>query len=537
MTVRRVTARGDVVHAAISPDGRFVAFSLLGGAIYLRQQATGQELEMYRPEGRGVWGLTFTPDGNSVVFVEKDPQNPIGSVFRIPAIGGRPEHLFDGIDSTPSFSPDGSQVTFLRGEFPSPGESALVVANIDGSSARAIAVRRPPERFTPNSFTGPSWSPDGAWIAAAVKRDADPQTCKLVLINPKSGAEKVLLDRNWPFITRSAWLPDGSGIITVASSVSHDLIGLQLWLVPYPSGTPRQITGELAAYRGVSITSQGNQLVSIAIDNNTQIWSVPLADPRAARKISAGRFDGWRGLTLTPDGRMVFASVEDRVQTLMTSNRDGTERSRLTRDDYSNQYPAAFRDGIAYVSSTPESTDVCVIGFDGAKRRVLEPRVDDSPIGLSRDGTWLVFRRNRRLWKMPMKGGAATQLLTDVSSSPEWSPAGDRIAVLLGDPDSYSARLGVISAADGRLLWESPLSSVRVGSQIRWLPDASGLLINGGPEDSRNLWVYPFAGKPRRLTDFNDQLAFFWDLSPDGKEAVVARATISRDAALITNFR
>jgi serine/threonine protein kinase len=537
MTVRRVTARGNVVHAAISPDGRFVAFSLLDGPIRLRQLATGQELELYRPEGTGVWGVTFTPDGNSVVFVAKDPQNPVGSCFRIPSIGGRPEHLFDGIDSAPSFSPDGSQVTFVRGEFPSPGASALVVANIDGSSYRAIAIRRSPERFTPNSFTAPSWSPDGKWIATAVKRDADPQTCKLVLIDPKSGAEKVLLDRNWPFITMAAWLPDGGGIITVASSESSDMIGLQLWLVSYPSGDAKKITGELAAYRGVTIAADGSQLVSIVIEANAQMWSVPLTDPRAAKKISAGRFDGWRGLTLTPDGRIVFTSVEDRVQTLMISNRDGTERSRLTRDDYSNQYPAALRDGVAYVSSTPARNEVCVIGFDGEERRVLASHVDASPIAISRDGAWLIFRRNRRLWKMPMNGGEAKQLLTDVSSSPEWSPTGDRIAVLLGDPDIYAARLGVISAADGRLLWQAPLSGVRVGSTIRWLPDSSGLLVNGGPEDTRNLWVHPFTGKPRRLTEFNDQLSFFWDLSADGKDAVIARATISRDAVLITDFR
>jgi serine/threonine protein kinase/Tol biopolymer transport system component len=535
LNVRRVTARGNVIHAAISPDGRFVAYSLLNGTIRLRQLATEQELELVRLEGSRVWGVTFTRDGNSVVYLTKDPQKPVGSLFRIPSIGGRPEHLFDGIDCRPAFSPDGKQVTFVRAEFPSPGESALMVANIDGSAARAISIRRAPERFAPMFFTGPSWSPDGKWIASAVQRDADPQTCKLILVDAKSGEEKVLLDRSWPFITQSEWLPDGSGIVTVASSESNDLAGLQLWLVSYPGGTATRITSELSAYRGVSLTK--DRLVSIVIENTAQIWSVPLNGRGTAKKISAGRYDGWRGLAMATDGRLVFASIEDRVQTLMISNRDGSERARLTRDDLSNQYPAAFSGGIAYVSSTPTGNEVRVIGLNGENRRVVAQRVDASPIAVSPDSESLVFRRNRRLWKMPIAGGEATQLLTDVSSSGSWSPESDRIAILLGDPDEYSARLAVISAADGRLLWEAPLSSVRVGSTIHWLPDSSGLLVNGGPEDNHNLWLYPFAGKPRRVSDFDDQTLFFWDLSPDGQEAVVARATLSRDAVLISGFR
>src|SRR5947209_9345802 len=217
LSIQRVTARGDVIHAAISPDGKYVSFSLVDGSMRLRQLATGQEIELIPPSRSSSWGETFTPDGNAIVYVLKDPENRIGSLYRIATIGGQPEHLIDGMDSSPGFSPDGKRMTWVRAEFPRPGESALMIANSDGSEARPIATRRTPERFAPMFFTGPSWSADGKLIATSVQR-ADPMGCKLIVVDPNSGHEKTVFDAGWPLIEQSVWLPDGSGIITAAAN-------------------------------------------------------------------------------------------------------------------------------------------------------------------------------------------------------------------------------------------------------------------------------------------------------------------------------
>ena len=538
LSVRRLTSRGTVTHVAISPDGRFLAYSLLDRSLRLRQLASGQELELIPPGPLSIWGLTFTPDGDGVVYAGKDERNPVGSCFRIPSIGGRPQHLFDGIDSAPAVSPDGRFIAWSRAESPQPGQSALMVANIDGSGARAVATRRLPERFAPIFFAGPSWSPDSASIASPVQRDAEPIGLRLMVINAKSGAERAMLDRNWALIGQSGWLSDGSGIVASAADEENDPSDLRLWLFPYPSGTPRRITAELDAYRAVSVARQGDLLASLTVDISAQVWAVPLAEKREPDKISAGTSDGWRGLSLLPDGRIVFSTIEEASQTLFVSNADGSGRTRLTHDAWNNRYPAAFREGIAYVSSTSEHTEVCVTDFEGNGRRVVVRDVDASPIAVSPDGAWLVFARNRRLWKMPMSGGAATQVVAEVSSAASWSPTGDRIALLLGDAETYMARaVSVVSAQDGRLLWSAPLRNVHTGTTIRWRPDGNALLVNSGPKDDRNLWLMPFQGTPSRLTDFKDQRAYFWDLSHDGKVAVLSRANITRDAVLISGFR
>ena len=67
-----------------------------------------------------------------------------------------------------AFHRTASRFALVRGNYPNPGESALVIANLDGSGERDLVVKKNPERLSPIFFTGPSWSPDGKIIAATV---------------------------------------------------------------------------------------------------------------------------------------------------------------------------------------------------------------------------------------------------------------------------------------------------------------------------------------------------------------------------------
>src|SRR4029077_4423223 len=67
--MQRLTVRGDVTEAAISPDGKYmayVAWTEKGQSLLLRQLATGQDLELVPPSpalstlDAGYWGHTFS---------------------------------------------------------------------------------------------------------------------------------------------------------------------------------------------------------------------------------------------------------------------------------------------------------------------------------------------------------------------------------------------------------------------------------------------------------------------------------------------
>ena len=102
----------------------------------------------------GTWmNLDVSPDGRTIAF------DLLGDIYTMPITGGTPRRITSGLayDQQPRFSPDGSRIAFTsdRG-----GGDNIWVMNTDGSGARAITS----ETFT--LLSSPTWSPDGRFIAA-----------------------------------------------------------------------------------------------------------------------------------------------------------------------------------------------------------------------------------------------------------------------------------------------------------------------------------------------------------------------------------
>ena len=142
---------------------------------------------------------------------------------------------------------------FIAAGFPERGSSALVVADVDGGTSRVLATTRGQQFFVPAFFAAPSWSPDGARIAAVdarCQRRATPGSSPSMLTSGN--------DRSVPAAfqdaTFTAWLPDGSGILFVANQVDAlREFPRKVWLQPYPRGEPRRVTPDLLEYRNISV--------------------------------------------------------------------------------------------------------------------------------------------------------------------------------------------------------------------------------------------------------------------------------------------
>jgi TolB protein len=95
--------------------------------------------------------------------------------------GGIPQRLTTapGIDTDPSFSPDGTKIVF---ESDRGGSQQLYVMNADGSNQRRLS-------FGGGWYASPDWSPDGQWIAFT-RRGSDGR--RIGIINADGSGEKVL---------------------------------------------------------------------------------------------------------------------------------------------------------------------------------------------------------------------------------------------------------------------------------------------------------------------------------------------------------
>ena len=147
-----------------------------------------------------------SPDGTRIVlegFGHED--NRRNGIYTVRATdGGGLIRLTSGFDGPPSYSPDGSQVVFMRtrpGIQPD-GAGALFVVDADGDR---------PTRITPwgASFLDNDWSPDGEWIV--FQRPYG----QLFLVHPDgSGLHRIPIDLPRGAGARMAsWSPDGEWIV------------------------------------------------------------------------------------------------------------------------------------------------------------------------------------------------------------------------------------------------------------------------------------------------------------------------------------
>src|SRR5262249_45209244 len=164
MKMTQVTTSGNAGAAALSPDRRYIVYVLRDGAqesLWVEQLATGSNVQILPPDQVRFVALNFTPDGNYVMFVRSGKSSTnFRYLYRIPALGGTAQQLSRDVDSAPTFSPDGSQIAFVRGVI-QPPSNQILIANADGSGERVLANRT---TFLPGAPTV-SWSADGKNLA------------------------------------------------------------------------------------------------------------------------------------------------------------------------------------------------------------------------------------------------------------------------------------------------------------------------------------------------------------------------------------
>ena len=123
VTLTRLTTTGTAGLAAISDDGRYVAYVVAEEGkqgLWLRQVATSSNVQIVPPADMRFSGVTFAPDGNYVYYASYPRGEQYGALYQVPVLGGSARRIVEDVDGIVSFSPDGSQFAFVRG-FPEDG--------------------------------------------------------------------------------------------------------------------------------------------------------------------------------------------------------------------------------------------------------------------------------------------------------------------------------------------------------------------------------------------------------------------------------
>ncbi|HEY0321647.1 MAG TPA: protein kinase [Pyrinomonadaceae bacterium] len=548
INITQLTNSRNVIHSAISPDGNYLAYVISDReqhSLWLRQVSAANDTLIIPPSDTGFWGVTFSRDGKELFYISRNREGGIGTLYRIPVLGGTPTKVLTNIDSPVAFSPDGKQMAFVRGGFPSRDESALMISDTEGNSERTLAVRKRPQRFYPIYFTGASWSPDGEWIACAMVNT--PPFGGFYAFNVKDGTEKQLTPAIFTQLGRMEWLRDMSGLVFVGSDLVTPSLPGQVWFVSYPGGELRRITNDLINYRGLSLTADATRLVTSSVSEFSNLWSVPDGDVARARQIAPIRSRG--GLAFTPDGRVVYSTETSSTWDIWIMNQDGSNRKQLTGGGRQSIDPAVSPDGryIVFTSAQPASVDLWRIDIDGGNPVQLTRDMFAFNAAFSPDGRWVVFtsgaKKGPKIQRISINGGEPVGLLDKPAYRPTVSPDGRWIAVFYTDSPTQTAdvyrKIGIFPFNGGEVVKTFEFDgNTTTRDVLNWTPDGRALLYNQMNDNVSNIWKQTIDGAPPvKFTDFKESLINDFAFSRDGRQLVCSRGTVIREAVMITDLK
>jgi TolB protein len=546
----RLTNSGNAIDATISPDGKYIVYVLSDRSkqgLFIRQVSTANDKEILPPASVGFFGITFSPDGNDLYYVIKANLDA-GTLYRVPVLGGVPVKIMERLDGPISFSPDGKQFVFIRGNYPNSGETALVIANSDSSGERDLVVKKSPERLTPIFFTGPSWSPDGKIIASSIATFGG--RSKVVGFSVADGSERDLSTETWQFAGRVYWLPDMNGVLVVAGDSP---IAAMLWVISYPDGKIRRITNDLNSYRSLALTDDGKKLVSVQSQGLVNLWVVPDGDATKAVRLPTGNVINFftstgSNVSLVPDGRIVYVSNEGGSAAIWITDQDGTNRKQLTANGAANVSPVVTADGRYVVFGLWQDgrRNLWRINLDGSNPLKLTSGSTDSFPTVSPDSRWVIYTTYEApkptLWKVSIDGGTPVRITDHVSAVASISPDGKFIAYSYpesADPFAPPNRITVIPFEGGPATHTFQINAGgTVATVIQWAPDSKSLLYSVNMSNVSNIWSQSLdGGPPKQVTDFKDLLITAFSWSRDGKQLVCTRGSLLRDAVLISDTK
>jgi eukaryotic-like serine/threonine-protein kinase len=539
----RLSSEGNVIEAAISPDGKYVA-SVVDEAdarsLWIRQTNTAANLQIIPPTQAQYGELSFSPDGENIYYVVN--KEGIGILYLVSTLGGAPRKLSEEVDTPITFSPDGGRMAFVRqGQN---GQSALITANPDGTDEKTLAKLQPPLSFWSDwQFgTGPVWSPDGDTIACPVFDETDGAHADVLGVRTADGivkrinAQKGFLAR----VRRLIWLPDSSGLIMTARD--QNTSPHQLWFLSSRNGEARNLSNDAEEYVGLSATKDSRTLLTTKVNAISSLWVIDLASH--AEQVASTNHDGGNGISWTADGRIVYARNEAALSDIWVMNPDGSSRKQLTYDGQRNAAPIFSPDGhyVVFVSYREGIPHVWRIDADGKDLKQLTTGTYEDMPTISRDSKWVIYHRLEPagLWRVSINGGQPIRLTKEPSSFPDVSSDGKLVAYLARDDQPGSPwKVTVISSEGGppMKVFELPAGFNPSLPGIRWTPDSLKITFVLSAQGAGNIWSQAIAGgPPSPVTTFAEGKILYFSWSVDGKLACI-RGTATKDLFLMREFR
>jgi serine/threonine protein kinase len=369
------SAESFIEYAAISPDGKYLAYAEKGSGLILSLIDTGEN-RVLTPANQYFKPIAWFPDGTQLLAIKMADN----SLWKISLFTGARSKLRDSV-GTACFSPDGSHILYVDRK-----SHEVWMMGSDGEGSRRIMVLAQTDEL--HEF---SWAPTGQRFAYALTRHL-PNTQEETLIESRDieGRQKPTVILSNPRLRAFHWLPDGRLIYSIAE-LPPNQSDSNLWTVKVDpdKGETRSDPERLTDWtgfsaEGISATADGKRLVFSKARNQISIYIAPLVTNKKSGLGKLGRLttDTWE--------KAVSGWAHDSDAVYFSSHQNGT--TSIYRQNTHQQ-------GAERVLSGPENVGNAHLSPDGASLLYT---------AYAKDGT----SQPNRLMSMPVEGGTPSLLAT-----------------------------------------------------------------------------------------------------------------------------
>jgi len=529
---------GYEVEPAFSADGNQVAFREINGhrnsGIYTAMVGGDSSLRLtnHPTDCCEAW----SPDSRQVAFVRRSDSED--DIYVVPALGGTERRLYSSPpDLYPklAWSPDGKVLAFPENNGTNT-HSWITLLSLADSTKRALTF--PPAE---DRDEGPAFSPDGSQVAFI--RGAIAGVVNNVFVVPTTGGEPRRLTFDNRPLFGLTWTADGREIIY--STIREGPTAL--WRVPTSGGTPRPVAGVgLMAYPP-SVSAKGNELAYQQAIGRDNIWRITLKDGkhlRGAPTIAIAAKGRKLRPSFSPDGkRIAFESDRLGAMEIWACDNNGTNCAQLTSLHGTAGTARWSPDGrsIAFEFHRAERAEVYLLDIETRVPRPVStiPGADNLAPSWSRDGQWLYFASRQgngpfQLWKVSPRAGSPVKI----------TRAGGIAAA-----ESSDGHFLYYSKYEADGIWRMPLPGgpeVRVldrpvGTEwFNWGLARDGIyFLNTSAPPRTTIQFFEFA--THRITDiasFDKPWGWGFAVSPDGKSVLYVQSEFEESNIMVVkNFR
>ncbi|HKX83534.1 MAG TPA: DPP IV N-terminal domain-containing protein, partial [Pyrinomonadaceae bacterium] len=442
----------------------------------------------------------------------------------------------------------GSEMAFIR-QVGKSIEFHLLVANADGSGERIILTRSGHQGL---SSAGPAWSPDGKLIAFGdvdLSMRGGEGNCLITGIELQNGAVKALSSERWDNCYRSAWTPDGRGIVFIGTRTGESLTTRrdQIYYLSIADGKSRRLSTETHRYLGGSLgITADNSLLVVPHKVFSQIWTMSAdGDVGTAVQLTSGQKDGFTGIAPLPDGRIGYITWTGENRSIWIMDPDGSNQRQINDQMPFVEALRATPDGRFFIFSARKHgfSHLYRIDTDGQNLKQLTDG-ESHEVGstVSPDSSWVYHGSNAfdgQIWRTYVQrtsiDGGRTTTLKEIDASgliPHVSPDGKSITC------ATHSGLKIYSTEDGSVQYSLETDKgAGWWTGAKWTPDGRSITYLVSRNKNINVWVQPIDGSspPGPLTQFPKDHVYSHAFSSDGERLYVARGYQVSDAVLVRN--